>query len=322
MKTRNQLIALALTGALVITLTACGGNKGTTASTAASTSEATTTEASSDSTSTVEFSKEDLASIANTGSTEVASAPAGGVADAFGKDNYLYNAISGDALTNSIANAETSEEDSDAVEVTTEGSTETAGVLNEPTGKLGSGSYGSFSTGYTYSDRYTNSYFGIQFSLPPGWVLGNSYDLKDLNNGFTGALDDSRTQSALDNGNVVTVMVAASSDGSKFVTVDLINREVLFPGMTDVNDFLYAIANARGNSLYSSGYSNINVNIASIYALGGSNTACIDSSASYNGSSLYQKTIFSSAGPYIAMLSVTSVDYDTTTLYLTYFSQY
>ncbi len=277
------------------------------------------TDASTEATAEATAEPEEIASLADAGSTEIAAEEGDGFGDIVSEDDYVYNAFNSDIMLSAIGSIDA---DAIAEEETTESEgddTEISGAIGQETRKLGSYSTNAFSTGYTFIDGYVNEFFGIDFDLPSGWVMGNSYDLTQLNSGFSGAYSDSDTKVQVDNGEIVTVMAAASESGYNYAVVEILNREALMPYATTTNDFLNAMAQAYASYYPSVGYTDVTVTNGVVNAMGETDVACIEVSGTKDYNTFYFKEIFVANGSYIASITVTTNYIDSTDLYLSFF---
>lgn len=151
-----------------------------------------------------------------------------------------------------------------------------------------------FEKGTTTSDTYTNTFFGVKYTLPIGYAFYSDDQLAQQNGG---TLDDKQVVEALKSGMEYFDAAAALNGGYPTVSMSVVYAGTPEAKALDANGFAkYVAAQSDGQAgIYQNGQS-------------GEEFAAVKRNVAVNGQNYAQEIIVTKSGDYFMMVTATSTD--------------
>ncbi len=167
-----------------------------------------------------------------------------------------------------------------------------------------------FSLGDTQGLTYENKFIGLGCTLDDGWTFYTDDQINQLNN-LTADLAGEEYQEAIKNATVIYDMYAISSNQLDNINVNLEKVDPIKLAVLDITNNYEQIYPTIKQSFENMGYTDVSYEIGKV-KIGDKEFASLDTSAQISGIKMYQ-TIFSvKCNGYLANITITSFQEDTT----------
>ena len=161
----------------------------------------------------------------------------------------------------------------------------------------------------TISDNvYTNALFGIGLALNEDWELCSQEALEEMNGVSIEQVNSEEYQSAMDNGEVYTDVMAVTGDGLFNISASIEKLSAEDAGAVDENAFVEI---ALGSNAFETSFAEMGVPLVTLEKstarLAGNEYPCVFLEGDIDGISLYEKVIPIKSGRYMLVITVCSI---------------
>ncbi len=165
-----------------------------------------------------------------------------------------------------------------------------------------------FSVGGTVNNTYENEFFGIGVTLDENWTFASQEEIDESNGTVKDVLDNEDYSAAMDDGRVITDMMASADDGilSMNVTIEKLNAvaslaidEEAYIDLTLENNDFSAIFTGMG-------FDSAEASKGSV-VLAGEEHPCAVIEGSIQGIGFYEKVAVIKVGSYVLSVTVSSL---------------
>lgn len=170
----------------------------------------------------------------------------------------------------------------------------------------------SFTVGTIDGNIYSNAFMGFQYTLPDGWSFYDADQMAQLNSWASSNFSDDYIKEQLDSGKVYIDMYAVSTDRMQAQNVVLQNLKGSFgSSLLNADTIIDMSLSSVKSQLESQGMTDVTA-VKEEASFLGTQQPCVSISATYNDISIYEKEVFIKKGDYIACVTTTSYQTDTT----------
>lgn len=184
-------------------------------------------------------------------------------------------------------------------------------MVTDASSSSSSADEGNFSNGTISGNVYTNSFLGIQSTLPDGWSFFDEDQMKQLNSWASDNMSSDYIKEQLNNGQVYIDMYAASADQTQSENLVIQNIKSIFGAMMDIDTIVDSSVSTVQQQLQSQGVENLSVTKGTATFLGKEQTA-LKVSGTTQGVQVYETQAYIKVGTYLATVTATSYQQDTT----------
>jgi hypothetical protein len=178
-----------------------------------------------------------------------------------------------------------------------------------------------FSIGDSEGTEYVNDTLNLKFTLPEGWSFFSEEQMKQLNAMVGDSFDNEQVADAIKSGKAFIDMYAGASDQMHNVNIVLTDAKINVEeaGGLDVVMSDAVIAQTK-SSLEGQGMTNVNIERSTASFLGKEDTPVFKITAEMNGVQVNETMAFAINGRYLASITATAINDDTTQDILNAFS--
>lgn len=184
-------------------------------------------------------------------------------------------------------------------------------------GEIEGGDGPEFSLGDTVSNTYKNDFLGISCTLPSEWVFYTDEQILQMNN-IVGEVIDDKVAEQLKDANIIYDMFAQTSTGNS-INVNMEKLSALQVLSLNIKNTLEAQIDTIKQSYQKMGYSNVNVGYQKV-TVDGKEFDGLRLTASIQGINFYLYVFTFLKGNYLANVTVSAVQTDSTNTVLGYFT--